>query len=772
MDRLRLESYECRIGASDFEPISKCFKKRKTFLQSGSSLVLIMPKIKIMGLVRLALYFFRWTLIVLALAGCNPFAKPYISNRDSNSGGNFDSAPPPIGGGTLSLSVEKIYPANGATWLSYISAGVSGTTLFDRTDAACVGTESGDVNSCFHGGDKLKIVVSQLSSCSGLTLTDSEGVFIWSCFVDSGQVVFKSTGYQDGKGLSDLIDFVGLNWKSMSVTLNQNGSLKGQSTSQRWWSIASNPIVNLPSSAGSLQTISGFASGTILVLNSDMVSKGYNIDQDSIAIVVKSGNKIDLEAGLGNNCNYSNGENAGANTVALICAGSQKHIWIEGEYNDPTHYSDPIFSLFSVKFSTFHKVTVNQGPSGNILYAVDSSYNRYTRIKAQNMSGNYSIFYYVNSSYNYLYDFVVSKVLATSYFSFVEFDSSSGSNILTKATFSQHTRSTVHVDSSNNIITDIVNIAGDRFSIGSSKNTISHVSSFGMSNYGFIIDAGGGASPTQNTVNQYLSANNYYSYVQNGTTSTLTSQLSIYTDQTFSLGLSLSNNTNSKHSNALIMSDSGSGNNCYVGGGSNQGLVDATCAMTGLSDGIKITYPLGMTLTPVYGALSGVDAANSSSQSSGVVSASTITDSITFSNRFRAWGSQASQGICTGTDSCVIYDVRLKSSDTVFRNTSLDGQNQNSAFVAGATCPSAVSGNKVLVDQSDTPRTFLINAQEIIEDGLGNENGLCESGEACIYSPNFGAYQGDGDYKSNGTCVFQNGAVSNVIMYAYPSNGI
>jgi len=709
--------------------------------------------------------------LLLLLASCNPFGKNTIDDRDS--GGNFDSTPPSLGGGALSLSVEKIYPINGATWLSYISAGVSGTTLFDRVDAACAGTETGDINSCFHGGDKLKVVVSQLSSCSGLTLTDSESVFIWSCFVDSGQVVFKSTGYQDGKGLSDLIDFTGLNWKSMSVTLNQNGSLKGQSTSQRWWSTTSNPIVNLPSSTGSLQTITGFASGTILVLSSDMVSKGYNIDQDSIAIVVKSGNKINLEAGLGNNCNYSNGENAGANTVALICAGSQKHIWIEGEYNDPTHYSDPIFSLFSVKFSTFHKVTVNQGPSGNILYAVDSNYNRYTRIKAQNMSGNYSIFYYVNSSYNYLYDFVVSKVLATSYSSFIEFDSNSGRNILTKATFSQHTRSTVYVASNNNIITDIVNIAGERFLITGSKNTVSHMSSYAMGTMGLIIDSINGPTPTMNTVNQIFSGYNYYPVIFNETAQTLASQMSVYTDAFWSLGYYMSVNTDSKFTNALIMSDSSHPNNCYVNGGSNQGLIDGTCMNNGLSDALKITYPVGVTSSPIYGAVSGIDSANSSSQSSGVVSATLITDFINFSNRYRNWVDvSGSLGPCDGTKTCNITDIRFKISDTIFRNTSGDGQNQNTAFVANSSCPAGVHGNKAITDQSDTPRTFLINALEIIEDGIGNDNSLCESSEACIYSPNFGAYQGHGDYKSNGTCSFQNGAVSNVIMYAYPLNGI
>ena len=727
-----------------------------------------------MKVVRLTLYYFKWVLLVLALSGCNPFSKPSISSRDSSSGGgNFDTPPPSIGGGSITLSVEKLYPVNGAGWLKYISAGTSGTTMYDRVDAACVGTESGDINACIHGGDKLKVSVSQYSSCSGLELTDSESVFAWSCFIKSGQVVFYSTGFKSGKGMSDLIDFTSKDWKSMSVSLYQSSVLKGQSVSQKWWTTSANPIVDLPDSSASAVVLSGYASGTILIASANMNSKGYGVDQDSIAVVTKSGVSINL-TGSTQNCNYNDGETTtGVNSLALFCLGSQKYIWFEGEFNDPSHASDPMFSLYAIKFSTFNKFTVNNGPNGNLVYSVNSDYNRYSSVKVQNFTGTWSLFMYTNSSYNYLYDFTISKVLSTSYYSLVDFDSTSNRNVLTKATFSQHTRSTVNVGGSNNILTDIVNIAGERFLVSGSKNTLSHVSSYAMSSVGLMIDPNGGPAPTMNTINQIFSGYSYFAVIFNGSAQTLASQMSIYTDVAWALGYYMTTNTDSKFTNSLIMSDSSSGNNCYINAGSNQGLVDGTCAMSGLSDGLKITYPVATTLSPVYGAVAGSEAANVSSQPSGFVSATAITDFVNFSNRFRAWvDSSTNSGMCDGSKTCSILDIRFRSADTVFRNTSGDGQTQNTAFVAGATCPAAVHGNKVLVDQSDSARTFLINAQEIIGDGLGNDNGLCESGEACLYSPNFGAYQGEGDYKNNGTCVFQNGTVTNVIMYAYPTNGI
>ena len=39
----------------------------------------------------------------------------------------------------------------------------------------------------------------------------------------------------------------------------------------------------------------------------------------------------------------------------------------------------------------------------------------------------------------------------------------------------------------------------------------------------------------------------------------------------------------------------------------------------------------------------------------------------------------------------------------------------------------------------------LRNASELIGDGQGNENGLCEGGERCQVTPNIGAYQGHGE---------------------------
>jgi hypothetical protein len=67
-------------------------------------------------------------------------------------------------------------------------------------------------------------------------------------------------------------------------------------------------------------------------------------------------------------------------------------------------------------------------------------------------------------------------------------------------------------------------------------------------------------------------------------------------------------------------------------------------------------------------------------------------------------------------------------------------------------------------------KTFLIHAIEIDNDEIGNDNGLCESGERCISAPNIGAYQGEGVLTA--PCNFVDGTVTGVTMYSHSILGI
>jgi hypothetical protein len=62
------------------------------------------------------------------------------------------------------------------------------------------------------------------------------------------------------------------------------------------------------------------------------------------------------------------------------------------------------------------------------------------------------------------------------------------------------------------------------------------------------------------------------------------------------------------------------------------------------------------------------------------------------------------------------------------------------------------------------------NATELKGDGVGNDNGLCESNEACLFTPNLGSYQGDGILLPPG--AFTDGTLTGITLFKYSNNGI
>lgn len=166
------------------------------------------------------------------------------------------------------------------------------------------------------------------------------------------------------------------------------------------------------------------------------------------------------------------------------------------------------------------------------------------------------------------------------------------------------------------------------------------------------------------------------------------------------------------------------------------------------------------------------------------------------------------RGVCNGGN-CQIYSRVLNINDSVLFNRTNQATIQNSsASIISNTCPSEISGdifisngaciissnwNQNYLTESScllsggtwssilgttssytAPKRVLKNAVEIIDPNLegygpGNHDGLCESGESCTYSPNFGSYQGSGVLNS---CQFQsNGGISDVFIRGWSQNG-
>lgn len=257
-------------------------------------------------------------------------------------------------------------------------------------------------------------------------------------------------------------------------------------------------------------------------------------------------------------------------------------------------------------------------------------------------------------------------------------------------------------------------------------------------------------------------------------------------------------------------------NDCTVDGGlTAPGLIDSSCTTTGTDGSFNYgtsgpssdaVLRSGFDISSSFRWLTSIDDQSNQSDVNGVRAFDEITDWASFDSFYKAWGKSgasfpATPGRCETGQDCQIWDYRVLSSDTVARNTTNDGKNQNQDFLPGMACPTAVDGERYIEDQQnfvaftgdngvenigdaigndngiceaddECHNRFLINAFEIVLDNIGDDDGLCESNEACIYMPNYGAYQGEGDYQSQGTCQFQDGTISGVSMYAFPTNGI
>lgn len=170
------------------------------------------------------------------------------------------------------------------------------------------------------------------------------------------------------------------------------------------------------------------------------------------------------------------------------------------------------------------------------------------------------------------------------------------------------------------------------------------------------------------------------------------------------------------------------------------------------------------------------------------------------------------RGNCS-SGQCVIFDYSLSVNDFNLksRTNTVTATNSVDFIQEGASCPIEVQGSNFLTNgaciiannwnythktqlacegaggtwsgldgdtgsASTTAKRFLKNATEIVDPlavgyiNGGNHDGLCESGEACMYSPNFGAYQGEGrpvrcSYDSNGSSLI------NISLWGYPGNG-
>ncbi len=197
-------------------------------------------------------------------------------------------------------------------------------------------------------------------------------------------------------------------------------------------------------------------------------------------------------------------------------------------------------------------------------------------------------------------------------------------------------------------------------------------------------------------------------------------------------------------------------NNSGISQGGTNGNPNNTCVISGTSDG-TLTSGVDISTTVIGKVL--VDDVLNLADNSGASLFENISDWSQFDNTARNWGLDGSAfangdnaGACnTIGDNCRIWDWSLTTADTVSNNTvavpvvtdTVTKEWLTFSATDQAYCDTYFPGS-VWDGVYGCTSTYLRNAQEILDDGIGNDNLLCEAGETCLHMPNIGYYQGHG----------------------------
>lgn len=683
---------------------------------------------------------------------------PIIQYSESGSSRDKTASISAVGTYPGAVSVQKDYPVNGANWNDYVKNEEANKPEHLQSDEACnyTGITYPTFHHCVHAAEKLKVRTGQ-SACTNLTITETLAAFDWFCEVTDGEAYFYTRNLKDGKGLRDLLDPTA--WKDNKVDIRLSGTLILQSTLSAWWS---NPVAALPDSSGGQLTLTASPTvGNIYTVAATMTGQmGYLLNSKHAVVTLNNSKIVAAAAGIPTTCPRNTGNEP---TSCLFGGTGISETWMEVDLEG----GSGVQGLISIETSSPTWVNVRNRIHGSRIHGgtavgINITGSDFGRITHSSVA---------KSSYGFLCDFPY-HCQGTLFYKIVSTENSKDGfeNQLTP----ESVYNTIVANNNNRSGMKVRNV---RIEMGMYLTGITTLSNTHVGTY---LEQG-----TKTTMLSIASSNN----VQNGLYLRQGDKIVISNIATTNNGISGVNIVNidateptSKFTGALIVGNNTT-SNCYVQGvvSTNVALIDGTCTASG-ADGSSsyagristATLRTGRsTQTSFVGGLTANDVLNTA-DTLGIAAVGAITffDWFRFDNFFRSWSPPFSaafsdyRGHCTAGN-CQIFDSSLRLSDTVLFNRSGDGLNANSTVSAGI-CPAEVNGNATETDANGN--TYLLSAFELILDGNGNDNGLCESNERCIYAPNFGAYQGHGDY-SNNTCTFQNGTVTSVTMFMYPNNG-
>jgi hypothetical protein len=692
--------------------------------------------------------------------------------------------------------IVEPYYATAASWNDYFNH-QSSSPLFSDSGDPCDFTAT----DCLHGGELKKIELTTFNNgnCNELTFHDNLNAFDWECVFDGTTVTFRSKGFAPNKGLKDLLNedsFI-----PMKFIVNKNESLQFETTLTTWWS---NPVIPLSGDiqSGDFSTsldppignehYSGYnSSGTndsgtlntwvlqteaaIYTVNSPIIVPSIYFGANKISLVTLGVSYISTtNDGTHQTCDMDSGDIApgSGGLAALICVtNANSHgdfHWVEVNA-DGNNLTTPLL-LVGTRYNRIHQSHLTNGENGLLVNLADTK-NLFTNLKTR-INNQHGVL--LESSLNQVFHGLISSENGINGL----YATVSSQNSFYQSKFMQNIGSGINLfDASNNIFNNLISSTNQNVGIlvdsNSGDNIFSQVTTANNGAHGFeIIGSNANAiissSSYQNTGSglrfDNSSSNLVSNFVSYGNADGADEGVIL---TSYSMLNEFKHLVTTNHDTFNLYIDTGSTGNNF------------TLLFTGTTEGQDIYEGNGSSIVPTQSnfdltnsflGLVGLDHTNTTSLGSGTVPFNTINDFSNFDSFFRSWGKNDignTIGPCNPDETCSIWDWRLSQPDTFLMNgtqNSIPNHSMGTDFSPNTGCPDQVHGNEY---SSLSSKDFLNLAIEEIDllDGLGNDDGLCESNEKCIMTANFGHYQGEGSLQA--PCEFENGQISNVTMRAF-----
>jgi hypothetical protein len=636
------------------------------------------------------------------------------------------------------------------TWGKFLQVDATGAPV----DAACDEGLLSHASQCIHGAERLSVPVPELASCTGVTVRDGLDAFDWRC-VEANTVELHSTGLKDGRGLQDLINFAGPAFEPNQITVDIDGVPTFETPLRTWWG-------NGFGFANGGLVFGDDAADTIFLVTAPVDQSTWTLDADGAALVVAPGVSLRHFDGA-----------AGGGFGVVTLEGNRN--WFEGDL-DLASVGQTGIQMQVGALQTLRNVSFIIAEDQPAIVTQAATALRFTDIfidggRPLDVSATGGV--------------LVERMTVVNGLGPVRFG---GDNHLVRDLFVANDASGsvagLQVDSVNSVFQNVhvANVDATALALNGSNNIFQNLAAGHAG--ATAVDVSGDSNLIHHAI-AYGATNGFF-FQGNGNSLTGSLALGNTTGLEVSAGFGHFTADFASAGGTTAISISGTSASNLFGGrlwvegttcsvtstGNARGLIDGTCTDDGSPFSVSYTgessdaelHPQ-ISAAGIVGGELAVDDAVNPDDTNGARLFDDIQDFSSFERGLRAWGAPGvfptSRGRCQSGQTCNIYDLNLVAGDTGDPNATgvgvagpvaigtyaLPGDVESvfwQGFAASQAECEATHRGSIFDGKGGCDSDYIRDTVEVLGDDRGNDDGLCNTGEACIFNPNLGPYAGHG----------------------------